>query len=276
LAFLILLGIIVAGVLAWRIYSRRRQARRDRLLRQPLPEEYIHILEDKVPLYAILPDKLRHALHGRINIFLNEKKFIGCAGFTITDEVRLTIAGNACILLLNRANYRFTGFTSILVYPDTYVAEETTYDGVVETHGQESRAGESWHRGPVVLAWSDVVHGTLHERDGHNVVLHEFAHKLDEENTIMDGLPVLRNSADYQEWAEVLTREYDALVMKAEHHDKSVMDQYGAVSPAEFFAVATETFFEKPGEMQEKLTELYQQLNKFYGLDPATWHDKKK
>ena len=115
------------------------------------------------------------------------------------------------------------------------------------------------------------MHGSANEEDGHNVVLHEFAHKLDEENGIMDGLPVLRESADYKEWASVLTREYDQFLDRVEQGKNRVIDEYGAVSAPEFFAVATESFFEKPKQMKKRLPDVYQQLQKLYGLDPADW-----
>ena len=264
--------IIITAVSAWLIYLRYQRARRDKLFSKPLPPEWIKILEDNVPLYPRLPRELRRKLHGCINVFLDEKEFFGCAGLQITDLIRLTVAANASLLLLGRDNPRFTGFTSILVYPETYVANEIIYDGPVEVHGQSARAGESWHRGPVVLSWSDISHDRLDEHHGHNVILHEFAHKLDEENETMDGLPILRESNDYKQWAEVLTREYNALQKKVAQGKDTVLDGYATVSPPEFFAVATESFFEKPVQMKTGMPELYEQLEKFYNLDPASWH----
>jgi len=269
----ILIGLIIAAILIWLGLRHLRRTRRDKLLLKPLPPAWIRILERKVSLYLLLPQDLRDELHQRINLFLDEKEFIGCAGLVITEEMRLTIAANACILLLKRDKRCFPGFTSILVYPDTYVAQDIKHDGLVEIHEQSARAGESWERGPVVLSWADVVRGTMNQLDGHNVVLHEFAHKLDEENAIMDGLPVLREGKDYAAWAQVLTREYESLQNSVDHGAHTVLDGYGATSPAEFFAVATETFFEKPLQMKSMLPELYEQLKRFYNLDPADWHN---
>lgn len=269
----VLVWSITAAVLAWSGLLYLRHSRRSKLFLQPLPPDWIRILERNVPLYLLLPQNLREELHGRINILLDEKEFIGCAGLKITDEMRLTIAGNASLLLLQRGKPCFPGFTSILVYPDTYVAQEINYDGLIETSEQSIRAGESWHRGPVVLSWADIMRDTMDHGAGHNVVIHEFAHKLDEENAIMDGLPVLSGSTDYGEWAQVLTREYESLQNSIEHDAVSVLDDYGATSPAEFFAVATETFFEKPLQMKKILPELYQQLKRFYKLDPASWRN---
>lgn len=263
--------IIISAVAAWLIYVRLKRLRRDKLFSKPLPPEWIKILEDNVPLYSKLPPDLRRELHGCINLFMDEKEFFGCAGLIITDQIRLTIAGNAAVLLLRRSDRRFPGFTSILVYPETYLAKEIKYDGPVEIHGQSARAGESWQRGPVVLSWSDILHDAGDENGGHNVILHEFAHKLDEENEIMDGLPILRDGADYEEWTEVLRREYDLLQKNIDKGGDTVLDGYGTVSPPEFFAVATETFFEKPVEMKSQLPDLYEQLKRYYNLDPAAW-----
>lgn len=267
-------GLIVIAIIVWFALPGFRRRRRNKLFSKPVEPDWVRILEQNVPLYLLLPDDLREELHGHINIFLDEKEFIGCDGLEITDQVRLTIAGNACILLLKRDHRCFPGFTSILVYPDTYVSKEIKYDGLVEIQEDSARAGESWHRGPVVLSWADVMRGTLDHRDGHNVVLHEFAHKLDEENYIMDGLPVLRNRSDYAEWTEVLRKEFDALQGRVERGTNTVIDSYGAVSPPEFFAVVTETFFDKPRQMKTRLPELYEQLERFYDLDPASWRKK--
>ncbi|MEH6637986.1 MAG: M90 family metallopeptidase [Porticoccaceae bacterium] len=263
--FLALVAII------WGIQRYRVKARRNRLFQEPLPPEHITILENHVPLYTRLPKELRETLQGCVNYFLDEKVFVGCDGLEITDETRLIIAANACILLVNKGTKRFPGFKTILVYPNTYVAKQVSYSGLVEVHKDSTRAGESWYRGPIVLSLTDVMRGSKNEQDGHNVVLHEFAHKLDEQNGVMDGLPVLRESAHYKAWAEVLTREYDEFLDRVERGKNKVIDEYGAVSGVEFFAVATESFFEKSTQMKKRLPELYQQLQTFYGLDPANW-----
>lgn len=276
MTLLIFFGLIFAIFLVWLVHSKLQRSRRDKLFFKPLPSGWIQILEDNVPLYSLLPENLKDELHGRINIFLDEKEFIGCRGLQMSDEIRITISGNACILLLKRDKRCFPRFTTILVHPDTYVAKQVTYDGLVEVHDDNIRSGESWHRGPVVLSWADVIHGSLNSDDGHNVVLHEFAHKLDEENEIMNGLPVLRDSSHYADWAKVLSKEYDSLLIRVEHRANSVIDAYGAVSPAEFFAVATESFFEKPLQMKQKLPELYEQFKIFYNMDPAEWRNKSR
>ena len=267
-----IIGALLLAALAIWLFRRHSENRhRERLLQAPLPGDAVSTLQRQVALYSQLPDNLQQALQGCVNRFLYDKVFVGCNGFQVTDEVRLTVAGNACLLVLQREKKYFPGFETILIYPETYVAPQISYDGLVETHHDSVRAGESWHRGPVVLSWSDVEQGLRHEGDGHNVILHEFAHKLDEENSTMDGLPVLRNAEAYQAWAEVFTEEYAAFLLRVEHGTNDVIDEYGAVSAAEFFAVATESFFEKAHKMQRELPALYQQLQQFYGLDPAQW-----
>ena len=240
-------------------------------MQTPLSDHYAAILQKNVSIYSRMPQELREELHGCINIFLDEKKFLGRDSVEITDDMRVTIAANACVLLLQGDKKYFPGFTSILVYPDTYVAHETRHDGMIATEQPSHRAGESWVRGPVVLSWADVERGSRHPRDGHNVVIHEFAHKLDEQSGHMNGLPLLRDKEHYTAWNQVLTEEFDALKDRARRGNNKVMDAYGTVSPPEFFAVASESFFEKSLQMKRRLPDLYQQLRTFYNVDPAGW-----
>ena len=220
-----------------------------------------------------MPDALRAQLRGHVNVFLEEKAFVGCGGLEMSDEIRVTIAGHACLLLLNRITDYYPGFTTILVYPDTYVAREVTRDGMLETVEEQARAGESWHRGPVVLSWEDVLRATDRGHAGDNVVLHEFAHKLDEENEQLDGLPVLADQRQYATWAEVFNREFESLRRSVERGEPTVLDDYGAESPSEFFAVVTETFFERPRELSAQHPQLYEQMRRFFNLDPASWNE---
>ena len=272
-----LLIIAVPAAVAFYLPVKRRlvRKRRLRLRDRPLPEGVEEVLSRNIGLYSVVPDDLRAELHGHINVFLNEKRFLGVGGQEITPEVMSTVAGMACMLLLNREPSYFPGFTSILIYPDTYETTLVEHDGVVETSKRSRRAGESWHRGPVVLSWSDVLHGASNSSDGYNVVLHEFAHKLDEENSGTNGLPILHETDHYADWAEVLGREYRSFEDRVSRRKNKVIDDYGLTSPAEFFAVATESFFEKAVAMRKRLPDLYEQLRRFYAVDPARWHDEK-
>ena len=246
-----------------------RSAKRKRLLTMPFPEDWVQIIRNNVPLYNRLPDSLKEQLHGLIHVFLTEKNFEGCGGLKITDEIKVTIATQACILLLNRKTSYFKKLRAILVYPQTYVARTKSSDGIITIDGHSVRLGESWQNGPVVLAWDSVTGGTLNVTDTGNVVLHEFAHQLDQEDGAADGAPILEHRSSYLTWARVLSGEYEAL--RNRRGPRSVMDDYGATNPAEFFAVATEAFFEKSKRMKKKHPELYDELKNYYKLDPAEW-----
>ena len=238
----------------------------------PFPDEWAGILERNVSLYRYLPDALREQLHNDIKIFIAEKHFEGLGGLEMTDEIKVTIAAEAAMLLLNRRNSDYPKLTSILVYPSAYVTKQSTdIGGGVYIEGQSVRLGESWQHGSVVLAWDNVRQGAANSQDGHNVVLHEFAHQLDQEDGAADGAPILEKSSSYATWARIMSKEYEQLRSNVEHHKKSVMDKYGATNPAEFFAVATETFFEKPRQLKKKAPDLYAELKSFYNVDPIEW-----
>lgn len=249
----------------------RRRARRKRLLATPLPAEWEQIVQKNVPLYRRLPEALKKQLGGLVNVFIDEKRFEGCGGLEITDEIRVTIAAQACMLLLNRNATCFRKLRTILVYPHTYAARMVSSDGTVTIEGRDVRLGESWQNGPVVLAWDSITGGTSNTADAQNVVLHEFAHQLDQEDGAADGAPILEHRSSYIAWARVLSEEYEALQTKKKERSRSIMSKYGATNPAEFFAVATETFFEKANQMKEKHPGLYDELRDYYKLDPVEW-----
>lgn len=249
----------------WRQYNRR-------MLRESLfPEKWRKYLQESVPLYARLPDNLKRELEGHIQVFLTEKYFEGAAGLKITDEMRVTVAAQACVLLLGRKTNYYPALSSIIIYPAAYIAEAVTREGFVEFHGQEVRLGEAWHHGAVVLSWSDVFRGAGDVRDGHNVVLHEFAHLLDFEDGASDGVPPLPQRSQYVSWARVMADEFQQLRLSADQGAKTVLSHYGASNPAEFFAVAVEAFYEKPAQLKRRQPELYQVLQNFFLVDPAAW-----
>jgi Mlc titration factor MtfA (ptsG expression regulator) len=271
--FLLSLPILI--MLGWFYFDKRkiksRKLKRIKLQAQPLPDEYVHILQTKFPLYSRLPSDLQRTLKGHMQVFLAEKDIIGRGDFEVTDTVRVLIAAQACLLILNRPGNYYPGFRSILVYPETYVANSTHRDGMLQVTATSTRAGESWQRGPVILAWDHVLQGARDSRDGHNVVMHEFAHKLDEENAAMDGLPMLPTPEQYKQWSEVLNAEFILQQQKLADGADDVIDSYGATSPAEFFAVVTETFFEKPHQLAHRHPKLYEQFKQCYLLDPKAW-----
>ncbi|MBU1700417.1 MAG: zinc-dependent peptidase [Candidatus Eisenbacteria bacterium] len=252
-------------------FGKRR--RRSHLREQPFPPEWLQILERNYPLYAKLPPEDQRELKGDIQVFLAEKHFEGCGGLEITDEIRVTIAAQACFLLLHRENDDYPRLESILVYPSAYVARsnERLPGGIVH-EGPSVRLGEAWSSGAVVLSWDDVRRGAADIHDGHNVVLHEFAHQLDQEDGRAQGLPVLERPSLYVAWARVLGNAFTELRDEIAKGHQTVLDAYGATNPAEFFAVATECFFEKPQALQKRHPELYDQLQTFYHQDPATYN----
>jgi len=183
----------------------------------------------------------------------------------------VTVAAQACVLLLNRDNDLYPDLEMILVYPSAYVdGRPRTIEGGIVLEGGEARLGESWSRGVVVLAWDAVLKGAKDVRDGKNVVFHEFAHQLDTEDGAADGAPVLEQRAAYGAWARVLGAAYEGLVRDAEEGARTVLDTYGATNPAEFFAVVTEAFFERPKALRAKHPALYEQMRSFYQQDPAS------
>lgn len=249
-----------------------RRKRHEALMLQSFSPEWIKILRKRVPLYVKLPQILQKQLQGHINIFLKEKTFIGCQGIKVTDEIKVTIAAQACVLIMNRKSTDYKDLLTIYVYPTAYISKqsEMTDNGlIIESEGVN--LGESWSTGKVVLSWDDSVGGAQNLYDGHNVVMHEFAHQLDQETGDTDGCPILDQRTNYFTWGQVLREEYKELVDDSTSNRKSVMDHYGATNPAEFFAVATETFFEKPEQLRKKHPELYEQLKNYYHLDPESW-----
>lgn len=262
-----------AVIIAWTVgapWLRKRQHARAGA--GPFPSAWLPILHQRVPVYRRLPAELREQLHRLMLIFVAEKAFVGRGGFEVTDTVRVVVAAQACLLLLNRETAMFPLFKTIVIYPSAYAVDHQAEDeaGVVSEEVQE-RAGEAWERGPVILSWDDVEFGAGNFEDGGNVVLHEFAHQLDFEIGGGDGAPLHGSTAEAVSWANVFQREYDRLLTDIEAGRQTVLNPYGATEPAEFFAVATETFFERPRELARAHGELYAALRGYYHVDPAQW-----
>lgn len=249
--------------------------RRRRALAAPLSAARVDLLERAIPVYARLDDDLQRQLRQLVQQFLYDKKFVGCDGLTIDDDIRVTIAGQACLLLLNRFSRVFPALHTILVYPGAFLVPRNVVDAAgVVTPGRQDLLGESWGDGRVVLAWDHVRRGAADWHDGQNVVLHEFAHQLDSESGSTNGAPYLGSRASYRSWSQVLARDFAALRADAMLRQHTVIDHYGATSPAEFFAVATETFYEKPWQMAERHPALFDEFAKYYRVDPRQWQDR--
>jgi len=252
------------------MFLNRRKRRRARVRRKPFPERWRAILVRHVPLYRHLSLDDRHELEGHILILLDEKRFEGAVGLEITDEVRVAVAGHACILLMHRDTDYYPGLYSIIVYPGPYRAQARRRDPlgfVQEVH--EPRAGESSSRGAIVLSWRDVRGTTGDPEHCHNVAVHEFAHQLDGQDGQVEGTPILADSSMYADWARVLGAEYEQLRQDSVLGRPTLLRAYGAKNPGEFFAVATECFFTRPGPMRSEHPELYAELQSYYRLDPA-------
>jgi hypothetical protein len=272
LAALVVMGfiaILVALLVAGRLAARRRAHRRANLLAAPLAADDRRTLEESVPLYGRLPADLKAALEGRLQVFLAEKRLEGCSGLVVTHEMGLVVAAHACLLQLGQAEPDYyPSLSAVLLYPTPYVVRRSV-PGLLEW--PEVRHGEAWRRGEVIVAWDEALHGAANPCDGRNLILHEFAHQVDFLSGLTDSLMLDSPPERFKAWAAVLQARYQKLVEAVEADRPSVLDEYGATNPAEFFAVATETFFERPADLREAMPDLYDGLVWWYRLDPARW-----
>ncbi len=261
--------LIVVGYFGVSAVLRRIQAPSLRLPTGPIPDTWHTIVERNVPLArALRPDEQERLLR-LVQVFLAGKHFEGCVGLTLTEEIKVTIAAGACLLLLHLEGPCYPTLRTVLVYPHGFVPKLARSPGTGEMVPSPVRLmGESWGDGVVVISWDDTIRGARNPVDGENVVLHEFAHQLDAEDGVTDGAPLLGPSA-LRTWGGVLSEEYERLRRDIAHDRGSALDDYGATNKAEFFAVATETFFEKPLQLEREHPELYGQLQQFYQQDPA-------
>jgi Mlc titration factor MtfA (ptsG expression regulator) len=239
-------------------------------------EHWTEVLVADVPLYTLLPEDLKSKLHERIARFIASTRFEGCNGLELTEEMLVTIAAQACMLVLNREGDPYPELNTVYLYPTTFSSVQTRQDemGIV-TEGVVHRLGESWSSGTVVLAWDSVYHGARDPNDARNVTFHEFAHQLDHEDGDTDGAPALPCRESYRSWARVFGENYAEVRERLEAGKRTLLDPYGATEPAEFFAVATETFFEKPRQLHKKHPELYAEMMEFYAMDPKEWFTRR-
>jgi Mlc titration factor MtfA (ptsG expression regulator) len=253
--------------------------RRARIRVRPFPVAWRRVLQERVPYVASLPADLQLQLKQHIQVFLAEKPFLACGGLVLTQEMRVVIAAQACLLILNRPATYFPNLRQILVYPGPFVVNRVRAEssGVLQDLRQVL-SGESWSQGQVILSWEDVLDGAADPRDGRNVVVHEFAHQLDQETGQANGAPQLGARADRGRWLKTFTAEFALLQQRTEvaradpaGPDDSLLSDYGATSPAEFFAVASEVFFERPQRMSLEHATLYEEMRRFYCVDPLSW-----
>ncbi|MFN2374967.1 MAG: zinc-dependent peptidase [Candidatus Binatia bacterium] len=249
-----------------------RRRRRRAVSARPVPPRWSELLEHRFVAFRRLPEADRAELLGHVHVLLNEKRFEGCGGFEVTDEVRVLVAAQASLLLLHRDTDYFPGLLSILVYPDAYVVPvqyETGGGLVVEE--EVDHIGESWDTGSLIVSWKDVLRGAAGNDRGCNVVIHEFTHQVDGETGDTDGLPRIDDPALRERWQRIFEKEYDRLCEMADRRRRTFIDEYGASHPSEFFAVATEHFFMEPVTFSRRHPELYRVLAEFWRQDPCRW-----
>ena len=247
-----------------------KRRRRQRIHAEAIPLAWVDAIERHVAHWRGLDEDQRTELLRIVQVLLAEKEFVGAGGLELTEPMAAVIAAQAAVLLLGRDHDYYPRLRSVVVYPRGYTAtvQREGLTGLAQ-EVDERRLGESWHAGTVVLAWSSVVDGAADDDDGHNVVFHEFAHQLDSENPRSDGAPVLRGRGAYGTWAQHMGDAYRTLLDELERYGASMLGDYAATNAAEFFAVVTEFFFERPGALRHKHPELYALLVEFYGQDPA-------
>ena len=276
MAFYVLCALALGFVLVLLGQPWLRAYRQRRVLAHPFPAHWRKVLRRRVPMLRRLPVDLQLQLKKRIQVFIAEKAFIGCDGLQVTEEMRVVIAAQACLLVLNRSMAHLAHVRQILVYPGAFVVQRTVTDGSgVQQDQRQTLSGESWEQGQVVLSWQDTLEGAAVVDDGRNVVLHEFAHQLDQENGAAQGAPPPAagdTQHNPQRWKQVFSQAYAQLQSQVQRGEQGLLNHYGAQSPAEFFAVATETFFEQAKETAEQYPELYDELKGYYKVDPASWH----
>ncbi len=261
------MALLVVAALVGQPWLEER--RREELRARPFPAAWRRILRRRVPVFAHLPADLQMRLRRHIQVFVAEKPFIGCQGQGITDEVRVTIAAQACLLLLGHERPDcYPRLRQVLVYPDAFVVsrERSLGAGLVQEQ-RRSMAGESWTQGQVILSWAEVVAGAADPSDGSNVTLHEFAHQIDQDTGVADGRPWRPSPAKRRRWSMVMHAAFERL----RSEPSALIDGYGASEPAEFFAVVTEVFFERPHDLAAEAPAVYTELAALYGVNPMAW-----
>ena len=269
---ILIISLVVIGLIGYVVLKPKWiENKRIKIKAQPFPKDWRVILKRNVPYFYSMPADLQLQLKQHVLVFLAEKEFWGFEGVIIDDEIRVTIAAQACLLLLNRPTSYYPKLRSIYVYPAAFITKHESRDaaGVLQNKPR-ILSGESWEWGKVILSWKETKQGALVLNDGHNVVIHEFAHQLDQETGAANGAPFLKHKSS-KCWSQVLSNEFEKLQHQAQTGEPTLLDHYGATNPAEFFAVASEVFFERPKEMQHQHSDLYSQLQGFYQVNPAIW-----
>jgi Mlc titration factor MtfA (ptsG expression regulator) len=247
----------------------KRWRRRRILARHSIPDDVWSIVVAAVPALVRLTQEQRQRLRELTLLFLHEKHFEAARGMALDGEKQVRIAAMACLPILELGFDAYAGFASVIVYPDEFVVRDRQFedeDGVVHT-GDDVLSGEAWEQGPVILAWNEVEASGRGE--GFNVVVHEFAHKLDMLSGEADGVPPLHGDLRVPEWVAAFDAAYDDLSEQLERGVEPWLDAYAAEDPAEFFAVCAEMFFDVPQRFRAEYPSLYDQLARYFKQDPA-------
>ncbi|MEO7852773.1 MAG: M90 family metallopeptidase [Rubrivivax sp.] len=262
---LVVLALLGSAVLLGQPWWSAR--RRERIRSRPFPAEWRDILRRRVPMVALLPAALQLRLKRHIQVFVAEKPFIGCQGQAIDDELRVTIAAQACLLLLGDAKPAyFPRLQQVLVYPEAFLVRRERPAGAGLMHSApQALAGESWAHGQVVLAWAEVLWGAADAADGRNVVLHEFAHQIDQDKGVADGSPWRSDGRARRRWEQVMNDAWERLQATPSPLLEDATDR------AELFAVLSEVFFERAHELAAEAPDVYRELVNLYRLDPTGW-----
>lgn len=270
---ILIVASIAVFALAVSLISKKARLRHT-LLNSPPPDSWVQIFRKDFPRFFELPEELQQSLGGIAQVLAAGKNFEACGGLEeITEEMRALICIQAALPIVCLPHHRYyPELKSILVYPTAFRDGGHRRFGLREEEDRGVLLGESWQTGSIILSWESVVAGARNADDGMNVTIHEFAHQLDQINGT-DGVPILSNREAYRQWAEVFERNYEELVGEVNDGKgpEPLIDPYGATNPAEFFAVASETFFEEAKQLREEHPDLYGQLQNFYRLDPASW-----
>lgn len=253
------------------MFSWIRTRRRQQVLKEPFSDQWRSILAEHVRHFQYLNDEHRHRLEGFVQVMLAEKDWVGGSGFELSDVIKVTIAGYAGVMTLGLSEpYYFDRLMTIIVYPNAYVPHSSRFDQYQSAIPSGPRLGEAWHRGPIVLSWAEIV-ATEKRRPGNNLVIHEFAHHVDGLDGTVDGTPPIVGREQERTWYRVTEEEFERLTNDASRGEATLLDRYGASNRAEFFAVASECFFERPSALRDRHRELYQVLSDLYCQDVATW-----
>ncbi len=265
-----LLGLLALSLLLLPPWWRRR--RRDQVMQTPFPAAWRSLLRREWPLYRRLTPPQQHRLQRLIQVFLAEKPFIGCAGLKVSTAMKVLVAAQACLPLLGHARGVYPQLSQVLLYPAAFAVQRVHDLGAgVQMEQRRWLSGESWQQGQVILSWQDVLAGARDPEDGRNVVIHEFAHQLDQAKGRANGAPLLGSREAHAHWAEVMQQEYQALQQALAQGLPTLLDPYAATDEAEFFAVASESFFEQGEQMARLHPRLYALLADYYGLQPRHW-----